>query len=106
MGAAVGSLLVLGGVAFAQAPFAPIENVDWPEDGEERTGGGERREPSITEPLLDDDILPTDIPVDPLAGVEIVLPPGQAKQKRTFDAELRRRLRPERAYIVPVHEAA
>jgi hypothetical protein len=34
------------------------------------------------------------------AGVEIVLPPDQAEQKRAYDRELRRRLRPERAHIV------
>jgi hypothetical protein len=35
------------------------------------------------------------------AGVEITLPPDQAEQKRAYDRELRRRLRPERAHIVP-----
>lgn len=35
------------------------------------------------------------------AGVEIGLPPSQAEQKRNYDRDLRRRLRPERAYIVP-----
>jgi hypothetical protein len=34
------------------------------------------------------------------AGVEIALPPDQAEQKRDYDGELRRRLRPERAHIV------
>jgi ectoine hydroxylase len=34
------------------------------------------------------------------AGVEIALPPDQAEQKRAYDAELRRRLSPERAHIV------
>jgi Phytanoyl-CoA dioxygenase (PhyH) len=36
------------------------------------------------------------------AGVEIALPPDQTEQKRAYDRELRRRLRPERAHIVPV----
>jgi phytanoyl-CoA dioxygenase PhyH len=35
------------------------------------------------------------------AGVEIALPPDQSEQKRAYDRELRRRLRPERAHIVP-----
>jgi hypothetical protein len=35
------------------------------------------------------------------AGVEIALPGDQAEQKRAYDQELRRRLRPERAHIVP-----
>ena len=34
------------------------------------------------------------------AGVEIGLPADQAEQKRAYDRELRRRLRPERAHIV------
>lgn len=34
------------------------------------------------------------------AGVEIALPPDQAEQKRAYDRELRRQLRPERAHIV------
>lgn len=34
------------------------------------------------------------------AGVEIVLPPAQAEQKRTYDQMLRRHLRPDRAHIV------
>lgn len=34
------------------------------------------------------------------AGVEIGLPPNQAAQKREYDRELRRRLRPERAHVV------
>jgi Phytanoyl-CoA dioxygenase (PhyH) len=36
------------------------------------------------------------------AGVEIVLPPAGAEQKRAYDRELRRHLRPERAHIVAV----
>jgi hypothetical protein len=35
-------------------------------------------------------------------GVEIALPPDQAEQKRAYDRELRRRLRPDRAHIVAV----
>ena len=35
------------------------------------------------------------------AGVEIALPADQAEQKRAYDRELRQRLRPERAHIVP-----
>jgi hypothetical protein len=34
------------------------------------------------------------------AGVEIVLPPAGTEQKRAYDQELRRRLRPDRAHIV------
>jgi hypothetical protein len=36
------------------------------------------------------------------AGVEIGLPPDQAQQKRAYDRELRRLLRPDRAHIVSV----
>lgn len=38
------------------------------------------------------------------AGVEIGLPPDQAAQKREYDRELWRRLRPERRHIVAVPE--
>ena len=52
--------------------FAPIEDVDWPEDAEgrprpPRAGEGQ----SSLGDSLEDDILPTGIPDDPLAGVDL-----------------------------------
>lgn len=35
------------------------------------------------------------------AGVEVGLPPGEEAQRRAYNEEMRRRLRPERAHIVP-----
>src|SRR5437588_11273274 len=48
--------------------FAPIEDVDFPEEGEGAGPAGD--------PALEDDLLPGELPADPLAGIEAEAEPA------------------------------
>jgi phosphatidate cytidylyltransferase len=56
--------------------FAPIENVDWPDDPEGDAATGAGSDQTAPEDLADD-FLPAELPDDPLAGVEAEVHAGE-----------------------------